>query len=527
MKIIKDFRNYIQEINDTKIISDRVALLFVIIIIFCCALIRIFTFNNLPLEITLWKEIDYLNISKSFFEHGFNILKPEVPWLADPPRVTSMELPLIPYLSSLLYALFGYNIYTARFMPMLAYLGIIFFVFKLAQRELGNLTAVLAALASAIMPLYHPFGQILFSEPWLIAFSLFTIYQFAEWLDKEKRSNAIMAVVGFSLTIALKVTAMYILIPIVWILYRRYKFNIKGYYKYILLGLIAMILPVAWYAYAYYLTYHSVDVFGIYRGHNKFQTLTMLSDLFWYKTMYYRLSGGILGGKIGLFLCVIGFLAAFLIRRTHLFYAYLIAIIAFFIIVAEGQIDAPYRQLTIIPVFSVFVAIGAISIIAGLGFIIGKVMNSKFKPNPILVLSVAVILIMIMPLTKYRFVFSKQEVADKQRYELAMAIKKNKAENTKIITAGEYTIHVGGYDMSPTIYYYADVQGWSLRNTDWNMNVIDSLINKGATLFTAVDMSREPESLPFIKQLEEIYPTLYKNEEEELLLLDLKKQINP
>jgi len=69
-------------------------------------------------------------------------------------------------------------------------------------------------------------------------------------------------------------------------------------------------------------------------------------------------------------------------------------------------------------------------------------------------------------------------VDDKQRYELAMAVKKHKTNNTKIIAAGEYTIHVGGYDMSPTIYYYADVKGWSLKDTDWNMKVVDSLINK-------------------------------------------------
>ena len=73
------------------------------------------------------------------------------------------------------------------------------------------------------------------------------------------------------------------------------------------------------------------------------------------------------------------------------------------------------------------------------------------------------------------------------------------------------------------MYYYADVQGWSLQAGDWNMKLIDSLIIRGATIFTAIDMSREPESLDFIKQMEEKYPVLYMDEENEMLILDLTR----
>ena len=211
MRIINEYKNWLQEAKDTKLISDKLALIIVLFIIICCALIRVLTFSTLPLEITFWKEIDYLNISRGFWEHGFNIFKPEVLWLADPPRITAMEFPLIPYVSSLLYFLFGYNIFTVRILTMLAFIGLVFYLFKLVQRELGNLIAILAALAASIMPLYHPFGQILFSDPWVIAFSVFTIYHFAEWLDNDKKSNAIQALIGFTLTIALKITALYIL----------------------------------------------------------------------------------------------------------------------------------------------------------------------------------------------------------------------------------------------------------------------------------------------------------------------------
>ena len=284
-----------------------------------------------------------------------------------------------------------------------------------------------------------------------------------------------------------------------------------------------MILPLAWYAYAYYLTYHSVDVFGIYRGHNKFQTFTMLSNIDWYLIMVRRLGSHILGGFFGLGLFLIGFIVSFIIKNTQLFFAYLIAIFAFFVIVAEGQIDTSYRQLPIVPVFSVYVAIGAISLLTGIGFVFKRLIKSDIFLNRIFIFVVSFLVIIYMPLTKYYLVFEKHVARDMGRYELAQQIIKYKTSQTKIITAGEYTIHVGGNDVSPVIYYYSGTQGWTLKKGDWEMSTVDSLLKKGATMFVAIGMSREPESLDFIRQMEEKYSRLYKNESREMLLLDLTK----
>jgi hypothetical protein len=89
-------------------------------------------------------------------------------------------------------------------------------------------------------------------------------------------------------------------------------------------------------------------VFGGLNGaeaHNKFQTITMLTDPGWYKTMFNRISVGILGGKVGSLLFLLGLFAAVRSKKGGLVSAYLIAVLCYFGLVAEGQIDAPYRQL--------------------------------------------------------------------------------------------------------------------------------------------------------------------------------------
>ena len=105
--------------------------------------------------------------------------------------------------------------------------------------------------------------------------------------------------------------------------------------------------------------------------------------------------------------------------------------------------------------------------------------------------------------------------------ELAAAIKKHAQNGSKLVMAGEYTIHKGGYDLSPVTYYYTGLQGWTLYPQDWTQASIDEKIAKGATLFAAIQMNRQPEAKPFLEMMRSRYRLLYENKERDLLVLDL------
>jgi hypothetical protein len=57
----------------------------------------------------------------------------------------------------------------------------------------------------------------------------------------------------------------------------------------------------------------------------------------------------VLNGWIGLVLALAGVLTILLTGSGRLVLAYLVAVLCYFVIVAEGQIDAPYRQLHAVP----------------------------------------------------------------------------------------------------------------------------------------------------------------------------------
>jgi hypothetical protein len=192
----------------------------------------------------------------------------------------------------------------------------------------------------------------------------------------------------------------------------------------------------------------------------------------------------------GTCLCALGCVTAGLLRRGDLFFLYLAAIAAYFGIVAEGQIDAPYRQLTIIPPLAVFVALGAVAIQSALVASVGSwgrfIASGRWQT----LASVAGCCLLIggMALERRSEIMRRDPLrpASDYRWQLAQEIKKHAGPGSKLAVAGEYDIALGGNDVSPVLYHYTGLQGWTLQPQDWSLQKIESLVYKGATHFVAV-----------------------------------------
>lgn len=525
------WRDSMQRLTAPDVIGKRVQQIILFTILAATLVIRLLTLHAPALDRTMWKEIDYITISQNYTENGFAFFRPEIEWPAEEPRVTAMELPIVPYAAALLYSVFGFNVYTVRILTVLGFLLASFFVYKLATREMGPVIGLGAAALSAVMPLWHPFGHILFSEPWVIAFSVGCLYHFAEWVDSRRTVNAVAAGVFFSLAVALKLTPLYMLLPLGWVAFRSYRFDVKAYVKPLAILAAAMVVPIAWYSYAYWLTQNSIDVFGIFGGHDKMQTVAMLSKPEWWSTIFRRMRSQIFGGNLLAIVATVGALSGLsFFKRTNTYVAYGVAVAAFFFIVAEGQIDAPYRQLVFVPVAAALVAFGVTFLGATL-YALFRTLANRGAATPIAA-TVVLASLMLLPIISLRanaddvFRESPRDVSHPSEWELARAVRRYADDDGKIVTAGAYTIHKGGNDLSPVLYYYAGVRGWSLQANDWDLSTVDELASAGATLFAAQSMDREPESVCFVHCMKRTYPVLYENTEQDLLLLDLTTRAN-
>lgn len=510
---------------DRNSISKNLQVVILVVLLTATLAIRLSTIGTPAIDWTDWKEIDHIEISKNFVKNGFNFFSPEVTWPAEPPRATAMELPVVPYATALLYKVFGFSVYTVRMVPCASFLALMVFVFLLSRRELGPLVGCLSAMAAAVMPLYHPFGNILFSEPTVFAFSAGAIYYFACAIESNRRLHWALATLCFSMAVALKLEPLFLLLPIGFLSFKRYRFELKRYSKILISITIAMVLPILWYSYAYYLGKTSIDVFGVLGGHDKLQTFTMLTDPFWYRNMFGRFRVDILGGRFGSVLFGVGLISCITVRRGWLIFAYLIAVLCYFAIVAEGNIDTTYRQMNAVAPASIFVAIGTMSL-ATLGFTLvssaAKKVDFRKRNLQMTALSAAFCILTVQVAINYNKIFFKSTGYWLDEKVIAEQIKKFSKTGDKLIVLGGYTIHKGGNDLSPVIYYYSGMQGWTLQKDQWQLRSVEELINKGAKLLGTFKMHREPASSSFVNQIRERYPVLFEDKDKDIALYKLK-----
>jgi hypothetical protein len=144
-------------------------------------------------------------------------------------------------------------------------------------------------------------------------------------------------------------------------------------------------------------------------------------------------------------------------------------------------------------------------------------------------LSASFLLVLLIPFQRLDEVLIADVPAHADRWNLAEEIKKSSDANSKLVVVGEYSKHVGGYDLSPVLFYYSDLQGWSLTPDKWNQGYIDELRGKGATHlvfilpygwpYDFIYLPEEPVD-PFIQEMKSKYPVLYEYQDQ--LVLDLR-----
>jgi hypothetical protein len=484
-------------------------------ILLVCAAARFGPTQHPPLDRTVWKEIDHIEISKNYWHHGMHFLRPEITWPAETPRVTAMEFPLVPFLAATLYEMFGLHPFTVRLVPCVAYLAMASYVFLLVRREAGPALGLVSALAAALMPIHHQFGRILFSEPLSIATSVGALYHFDTWVDSRKLKDGVFAFLCFTVAVALKLEPLFLLLPLLWLWYRRHGLRIREYGAFAGFVALVLILPIAWYSYAFYLSRTSIDVFGVVpfmQGHDKLQTLTMIRNPRFFVAIGHRI-WDLAWGFSGAPLLVLGVVISLTIRTLRLFHVYLLAIGIYFLIVAEGQLDTSYRQLNSVPVVSVFVALAVLSLC---GFVLSRWRSGGgYLPNKLTICALLLIALASVPSYIKLLLMNPDSPAHPLAWTLAQEIRRNAGPNDRLVMLGEYDVHVGGNDLSPVTYYYSGLRGWTLQQRDLSIERTQDLMRRGATLlavtreFGSVDLSHDQAMCAFVEKIRARYKLLY------------------
>jgi len=219
-------------------------------------------------------------------------------------------------------------------------------------------------------------------------------------------------------------------------------------------------------------------------------------------------------GNFGVLLMLTGMITLFISKKGLIFLAYFAAILSFFIIVAEGNIDGMYRHLTIVPPAAVMISAGTITLPFFMFKIAGKTFRKlKLRSNEKITIKYGIVgfVMLFVVLNISKFDKSKINVWQIYEWKIACEIKKHLTDGNKIITLGNYSIHKGGNDLSPVLYYYSGTTGWSLQKKEWDLQNFDKFREKGAQMIVCLHIDREDALKDFVRKMEKKFRKVYED----------------
>lgn len=402
-----------------------------------------------------WRQVDTASFARGLARGEFDLFHPR--FLAYYPDAygidgaTETEFNLYPLLVAGLYKLLGIDEVVARLVSIAFSLGTAAWVYLMGRQYLNHRAALLAVLFMGLSPLYVYYGRNVQPDATALFFAVGCLYLFGRWLERVGWAFYAATALCGALAFLTKISLLFMGLPLLALAYARYRGRTWREWRLWALAL-AMLLPVG----LYYRHAHSLyqqtglTVYGIgggWPGSGKFDTLgQLLSDEF-YRAMFARLRGPILG-RYGLALLLLGLLIRPQRRELPL-YAWLAAAGLFVLGVAQGNRQHEYYQLPLVPVAALF---------------IGKALDALLNPETLrldLLLvrrRVGMVLSALLLLLHARGIESYLAPMYTQARVLLDVAQATQAWSP----AGGAIVIMHDWARVPEVFYYADRRGWSL-----------------------------------------------------------------
>lgn len=332
-------------------------------LLLCVVLTRIGVFFHIETVTLGWRQADLSSVAMNYLHNGFRFLYPQIDWGGAGPGYVEMEFPIIPYVTALLYKAFGVHDVWALAISFLSGLGVVIALYNLTERLYDSVTALVAALLAGSSPLLSLASQTFLGEPSLILCSILSIHYLVRWSDSDRTRDYVLSVIFTSLAVLLKLTALYIGLPILLMFIVKYGRGILKRTPFWLFGVLSLLPVVLWYLHAHSLYVAYGNTFGILSGgYNKFARAELLLDPEFYILMAKRIllsvSTPIVAG-----LSVYSLLRRPARNAAYVLHAWAAGLVIYTLLIAEGNKDMIYYQLPWLPVLAMLGSVGLFSVL--------------------------------------------------------------------------------------------------------------------------------------------------------------------
>ncbi len=437
------------------------------IVLLVTLLTRIYHINFPVLGWHSWRQSDTASIAKNFYDNGFRILHPQINWAGNSSGYVESEFQIYPFLVSVLYKFFGADDMWGRLLSVLFSLFAVYGLYLLVRKIIDEKTALWSCIIYAILPLNIFYGRAFMPESAMLMCSIFSVYFFSEWIDKQSIRYFLLSVIFTSMAALLKLPELYLGLPLSYLLFK--KFGWKGFVKpQSLLFAILVFLPVIfWYYHAHQLLLNGGVSFGIWSfGKDKWGMFELLllpntySDIFFKSIAERHLT----------YPAFILLLPGLFIKRKYsyerVFDFWLIGVIVFILIAAQANLAQEYYQLPFTIVASVFI-----------GKTFAKYLHldnirSAFRSYGFKSYFIALCLILICILSYLRVArFMNGESWDSPVLKIGNDVQAITQKNDLVLTVS---------NGNPVYLYHCDRKGWTMGVHQFNKDFLEEKRKEGA-----------------------------------------------
>ncbi len=464
--------------------------------------LRMYKLNEPVADWHSFRQTDTASVAQIFSVRGIDLLHPRYQDLSNiqsgkdnPEGWRMVELPLYQATAVVLYRMVpSVSLDVAlRITTILAAAGTALIIMLLLYSAASWRVALLAGLTYAVLPYGVFYGRSILPETFAVFWAMLSVYLIYRATTAEKRSWVciVIAAVAGALTLLVKPTAGFLLLPVPYLLIRRYRISVAT----VVSGLVyagITLLPIWWWRGWIAQFPEGIPVFDwlFNKGDIRFKGA-------WFQWLFAERIGKMMLGYWGLIPFGLGMLVSSSKKEGMVTHLFGLGCVIYLSVFAAGNVQHDYYQIILLPVVSMYVAKGLDFLMSYKGF---------------------------SPISRYGLLMTSMLFAVAfSWYTMRSFYWINRPE---IITAGRNADEllpksakvIAPYNGDTTFLYQTKRQGWPLGFD------IDEKIAMGATHYVTVSPTDDDWET---KTLAETYTVLVRNESYAIIdLTRLKIQIN-
>lgn len=331
-------------------------------ILLIALLVRLFGITNPVLDWHAFRQADTASVTRYYAQHSIDLLTPRYDDISNvasgvenPEGYRMVEFPIVNALIAAMVKLTGMDVVLlSRLWSVAASLGSVYLVYALVKKVSGEKIARASALAMAILPFNIYYSRAILPEPYLVLGILGGLTAWWYYLDTQMKRYLLLSLLSLSFALLMKPFAIFafpVLLAMAWL---KWGWKTILHWEFWLLGV--SVLPVL--GWRWWILKFPV---GVPASDWLFNGTDIRLKPSWFKWLFFERLARLMLGWTGVLLAVASLLK--LNRSEKWIYAtWWAGMVAYFIVIATGNVRHDYYQAIIAPILAITVGKGAVEL---------------------------------------------------------------------------------------------------------------------------------------------------------------------